>query len=216
MMKPAIHAVLFDLGGVILRTDDRGPRQALAESVGRTYAELDEIVFGNPAAQLAERGQASPEQVWEEIGRLLQLSPQQIPGFRRAFFDGDRVDAALVDWIASLRGAYRTGLLSNTWFKDLERFLREDLQIGDVFDVVISSARSGRAKPDAKIFHEALAALGVQAAETVFVDDNQANIEAANRLGFQTVRFLNASQARADLEALLHNPGRKPEAGAVG
>jgi len=119
MAKSSIRAVLLDLGGVILRTDDLRPRQALAESLGRTYAELDKIVFGNPVAQRAERGQATLEQVWEEISRVLHLDPQQIPAFRRDFFGGDQVDFSLVDWIASLRGSCYTGLLSNTWYRDL-------------------------------------------------------------------------------------------------
>lgn len=210
MSREEIRAVLFDLGGVILRTDDPEPRRLLAESVGCTYAELDEIVFGSPVAQLAERGQATSEQVWAEIGRRLRLDPAQVPAFRRAFFAGDKVDTGLVDLISRLRPAYRTGLLSNTWFRDLEGFLQDDLHIGGVFDVIISSARSGRAKPDPEIFQEALDALGTRAGETVFVDDNLENIQAASRLGFLTVHFSTVPQARAEFLALVDVPASLP------
>jgi glucose-1-phosphatase len=207
MVKPEIRAVLFDLGGVILRTDDPQPRIDLAQSLGRTYAELDAIVFNNSTAQLAEVGQASPEQVWGEIGQILGIEDEQIRSTRRRFFAGDTVDADLVSLIAHLHGRLRTGLLSNTWVKDLKQFIADDLHIADIFDVILSSAALGRAKPDAEIFFSALQALGTQAQETVFVDDNAANILAASRLGIQTVRFLNSAQTRHELLELIQAPG---------
>lgn len=206
-MKLNIRAVLFDLGGVILRTDDIQPRTELAQSLGRTYAELDEIVFKNPVAQMAERGQATSEQVWAEIARLLGIDSQQIRITRRRFFAGDKVDGELVGMIAQMRKRYRTGLLSNTWIKELATFLRDDLQIPDIFDVVLSSAALGKAKPGKEIYLSALDALGTQPGETVFVDDNLENIRAASQLGIHTVRFFNTAQAKSDLETFMTLPG---------
>ncbi len=205
--RSEIHAVLFDLGGVILRTDDPQPRKELAKSFNQTYAELDRIVFSNPVSQLAECGQATPEQVWAEIGRLLGINNQQIPVFRRRFFEGDRVDEELIKLISRMRGTYRTGLLSNTWIKDLAGFIHKDLKIPDIFDVILSSAALELAKPDEKIFIAALETLGTRAEETVFVDDNLENILAANRLGLRTIHFFNTIQTRDDLLALIQIPG---------
>lgn len=207
MEQTGIQAVVFDLGGVLLRTDDPRLRRELAESLGRTYAQLDEIVFNNPVARQAESGQATPEQVWAEVARMLNLTPEQVPDFRSAFFSGDRVDFPLVNFIGQIRGKYRTGLLSNTWIRNLEQFVYEELSIPRVFDVVISSARSGRAKPGTEIFMEMLAALDVRAEETVFVDDNFENVAAAARLGIHAVRFLDPSQLRHDLLTFLTLPG---------
>jgi glucose-1-phosphatase len=205
--KSKIQAVLFDLGGVILRTDDPQPRKELAQSFGLSYADLDTVVFSNPVSQLAECGQATPEQVWAEIGRRLNLDGQQISIFRRKFFGGDQVDQELIEIISRIRGPYRTGLLSNTWMKDLARFIGEDLNIPDIFDVILSSAALGRAKPDKEIFITALEVLGTRAEETIFVDDNLENILAASRLGLHTVHFLNSIQARNDLLALIQISG---------
>jgi FMN phosphatase YigB (HAD superfamily) len=33
----AIKAVIFDVGGVLLRTEDRAPREKMAEKLGLTY-----------------------------------------------------------------------------------------------------------------------------------------------------------------------------------
>jgi glucose-1-phosphatase len=200
--QPYIKAVIFDLGGVILRTEDPQPRVELAQRLGITRWELEEAVFNNPISQQAERGLATAEEVWAEVGRRLNLPGEEIVPVRRAFFGGDRVDFELIELIQQLRGQYTTALLSNTWLVDLPGFLRDDLQVPDTFDVVISSAQARVAKPDAEIFHLALEQVNAQPAEAVFVDDNAANIQAAAGLGIHTVRFLNPSQAQAELLAL--------------
>lgn len=207
-----IKAVIFDLGGVILRTDDPEPRRLLAERMGYTYAELDAIVFNNPVSQIAERGQATPEQVWSEIGHILKIPDSDVARFRREFFAGDIVDQSLVQLIKQIHSRFRTALLSNTWRKDLDHFIRQDLDIPNIFDLVISSAQVGIAKPDAQIFQLTLQSLAVQPGEAVFVDDNLANIEAAARLGIRAIRFLNSEQCHRDLLAHLHLPGFHPAA----
>ena len=207
--QPSLRAVIFDLGGVILRTDDPAPRTALAAQIGKTYAELDALVFASPVARLAEEGQASPDEVWEYVRQAAGLEAQAVRGFRRAFFGGDQVDFELVALIRSLRPAYTTVLLSNTWIVDLARFIDEDLRIPpNTFDVVISSAAAGIAKPKAEIFHLALARSGCRAPEAVFVDDNLANIDAAQALGIQTIHFRSSAQASAALRSLVHLPGK--------
>jgi len=205
-IRPAVRAVIFDLGGVILRTEDTGPRTALAERLGKTYTELDAIIFGNRVAQLCERGQAAPADVWTEAARLLDLPVAEIPRLRREFFAGDRVDQDLIGMLQGLRSTYRVALLSNTWFIDLPRFVREDLQIPDTFDIIVSSAAEGMAKPDPRIFHLALEKLGVEAGEAVFVDDNLQNIEAASQVGLHTVLFFSPAQLRRDLAMFIRLP----------
>lgn len=198
-----IKAVIFDLGGVLLRTDDPRPRTDLASRLGLTRLKLEEIVFNNPVAQQAEIGQATIEAVWNEVIRLLDLPAQEIPAVRRAFFGGDSVDFELIGFIQSLRPHYTTALLSNSWMVDLPRFLREDLQIPDTFDVIISSAQQGMKKPDAAIFQAALMQVNARPDEAVFVDDFAHNITAAAALGIHTVHFTRAEQARSELKALL-------------
>lgn len=202
-----IRAVIFDLGGVILRTDDPAPRQLLAERLGYTYAELDSIVFNNPISQKAERGLATPEQVWGEIGQKLQIPDHEVAYFLREFFAGDTVDKTLIQFIGQIHAQHQTALLSNTWRKDLDRYIKEDLHFPDIFDLVISSAKIGIAKPDARIFQLTLQTLGVRPDEAIFVDDNRANIEAAAQLGMQAIRFLNRDQCLRDLLAYLQLPG---------
>lgn len=199
----SIRAVIFDLGGVIVRTDDISQRTRLAERFGMTYADLDRLVFSSETAQRAECGLATPAEVWAVVAEQLHLPVEEMPAFEKAFFSGDSVDFTLVERIRSLRPAYTTAALSNTWLVDLPRYLSEEKHILDTFDVVISSAQCGMAKPAPEIFHHALELVGARPEETIFVDDNLRNVEAARALGIHAIRFLNTEQAWSELENLL-------------
>lgn len=204
-----IRAIIFDLGGVILRTDDPQPRLALAERMGMTRRELENAVFEHLASQKAEVGQATPAQAWEAIAQTVGLPMEEIPAFRKQFFGGDQVDFRLIEFIQKLRPRYTTALLSNTWIVDLQAFLREDLHIPDhTFDVVISSAQQQVAKPDPAIFRVALEAVQSAPHEAIFVDDFAKNIAAAAALGIRTVHFRDAKQAMDEILAMLGADGK--------
>lgn len=73
--------------------------------------------------------------------------------------------------------------------------------ISDLEDVMVSGD-VGVAKPDPRIFQLFIDTCGVVPSQTVFIDDTQANIDAAASLGFVTVLFTDARQLRRDLERL--------------
>jgi epoxide hydrolase-like predicted phosphatase len=207
-MAAEIKAILFDIGGVIVRTDDPAPRVRLAARFGLDRAGIDQLVFGSPIAQAAERGEAEEAAVWAHVQRELALTPEALAEFQSEFWRGDKADAALIDLLHSLRGAYRTGLLTNSWLREplslfWTRFGLSEAVVRGTFDVVVSSAAVGVQKPDARVYQAALTALGTKAEETVFVDDFAHNIQAARALGLQAVHFTGADQARRELMAIL-------------
>lgn len=202
--KLNIRAVIFDLGGVILRTEDPEPRLAVAARLGMTRAELEEIVFNNPVAREAERGQVNDAAVWAEVARRLQIPLEEIPDFSHEFFRGDRIDRNLVEFIRGLRPRYRTGLLSNTWTVDLASSLQTRYKIIDTFDVIISSAQQKMRKPEPEIFYLVLRELGVRPEEAVFVDDFQRNVKAAVETGIHGLHFTSPEQAIRDLHDQYH------------
>jgi epoxide hydrolase-like predicted phosphatase len=208
--EASIRAIIFDLGGVILRTDDPQPRLALARRMGMTRRELEGAVFDHLASQKAEVGGVTPAQAWEAIAQGIHLPVEEIPAFREQFFAGDKVDFRLIEFIQRLRPRYTTGLLSNTWIVDLPAFLRDDLNIPDrTFDAVISSARHQVAKPDPAIFRLALEAVQAAPHEAIFVDDFLKNITAAAALGIRTVHFRDAQQAMDEIRAILGDGGER-------
>ena len=54
-------------------------------------------------------------------------------------------------------------------------------------------------KPDPKIYQLLLDRFGLEASETVFIDDKHANVEAANAEGIRGLIFTDAATLRADL-----------------
>ncbi len=196
-----IQAVIWDFGGVLVRTEDKIPRTRLAERLGLTYAQIDQLVFGSPSAFQGAVGEISAVQHWQSICQTLNLPVEQAARLRQEFFAGDRLDQELVGYIRSLRPRYRTALLSNAW-DDLRQDL-EQLGLLDVFDETIISAEVRLRKPDLHIFQLAINRLGVNPAQAVFVDDFLENITAARQAGLAAIHFQNPEQARQELETLL-------------
>ena len=199
-----IRAIIWDLGGVLVRTEDFRPREQLAASFGMTRADLETLVFSGTSGSRAQNGEIDVTQHWENIREVLKLSPQEISAFQDTFWSGDRLDTALVDYIRSLRSSYRTALLSNA-FSDLRRAVEEVWHIQDAFDKIIISAEVGMTKPDQRIYQLALERIGAEPQEAVFIDDFTWNIDGARKAGLHTIHFQYPDQARADLEQLLDN-----------
>jgi glucose-1-phosphatase len=197
-----IRAVIFDLGGVLVRTDVRGPREQLAARLNMTYDELSALVFDSESALRATLGKLSSQGHWEAVREVLNLSKEEIRTFPGEFWGGDRLDHELVDTIRRLRPKYKTALLSNAW-DDLRAALDEQWSIIHDFDEIIISAEVGLAKPDARIFELVLDRLQVAPSEAVFVDDFLQNVEGARAAGLQAIHFKNSQQARTDLNELL-------------
>lgn len=210
-----IKGIIFDFGGVIMRTKDRKPRLNLAQKFGVSIEDLELLVFSSRTAKKAEIGSISAYQHWQEIARVLYSPEKDIPVIRQEFFAGDRIDWELLTNIQSKRGEYRTALLSNA-FDDLRAELTGDSpppsayhisktdHILDIFDDVIISAEVGFAKPDHRIYQYSAERLDLPIAECVFVDDFLPNVEGALSAGMNAIRFLNPGQARQDLEAILN------------
>lgn len=203
-----IRAVIWDLGGVILRTEDDAPRAELAQRLGMTRAELGALVFEGPWSQRASVGAITTPQLWAEVCDALNLPRAQWDALRREFFGGDRLDAALVDYVRALRPRYRTALLSNAW-DDLRAVLTQLLCIDDAFDELIISAEVGLVKPDPRIYQLAVERLGIAPHEAVFVDDLEQNVVGARQTGLHAIHFHSPEQARAEVEQVLALNGRK-------
>lgn len=200
----SIRAVLFDLGGVIVRTEYQAPRQHLAESLGMDYDDIDKIVFGggtNGSAARATLGQISEDEHWLNVMKILKQPASENARIRAEFFAGDIIDRTLLDFLRSIRPKYKTGLISNAWSGLRNYILRE--KFDDAFEYMIISSEVGAAKPDPKIFQIALEQLQVKANEAVFVDDFIENIEACQKVGMKGIHFRDVESAMKQLKAFL-------------
>ena len=78
------------------------------------------------------------------------------------------------------------------------------------------SGEKGVRKPSAEAFEAALAAVGREAGEVIFVDDSQANADAATGLGIAAIRFEGAATLRPLLLERLGLSVSPPPAGGGG
>jgi epoxide hydrolase-like predicted phosphatase len=196
-----IRAIFFDLGGVIVRTEYQSPRERLAERLGMEYDDLNRIVFDSETGYQASIGAITSLQHWEAVMKRLKRSSEEMAAIRDEFFAGDVVDREILNFLRSLRGTYKTGLISNAWSDLRDYIVREKME--DAFDHIIISAEVGVAKPEAKIFQIALEQAGVSPEEAVFVDDFYVNIEGCEKVGMKGIHFKDAQSALQHIKQLL-------------
>ncbi len=201
-MPNDIRAVIWDMGGVLLQEVDRAPRVKLAGEYNIELNELYTQVFASRSSQLAALGLITEEEHWSHVAQALGIPAKELARFQLRFWEGDRVNADLVDFITGLRGRYQTALLSNAW-SDTRKALDEYYGCLGIFDHIIISAEVKMAKPDPAIYREMLRRLKNEPGQTIFVDDLQENIDAANNLGIHGIRFENSAQAIEDVKRLL-------------
>ena len=198
-----IRAVIWDFGGVLLRTEDYTPRDKLAESIGKKREELEYLLYAGESSRSAQSGQITWQAHLDYVAGSLGLQPYEMEDFLERFWKGDRLDADLLNSIRSLKKHYKMGLLSNA-FENLRELIGEYWKFDDVFDKVIVSAEVGMMKPEARIYQLMLRELEVAAAEAVFVDDFLENVESAREVGLYAIHFKSPQQALGELEEILN------------
>lgn len=197
------QAVIFDFGGVLVRTFDYSGRRRWEQRLGLPTGGAEQLVFASMQARQATAGGAPASVIWEHVAQTLGLDAAQLQQFRHDFWAGDRLDTELVDYLRRLRPTYKTAILSNAWSNG-RRVIAQDYGLADAVDEIIVSADEGVAKPDARLYALAVQRLGVPAAAAIMVDDFVDNVNGAVAAGLTGVLFSNTAQVMADLNALLN------------
>jgi epoxide hydrolase-like predicted phosphatase len=182
-----IKAVIFDWGGVLMRTLDASGRRKWEKKLGLSLYAVDRVVHGSRSWKQAQSGVISDAAYWDDVAAQLGLNRDELSEFRRDYFSGDQLDHEMVGFIQGLRPRFKTALLSNASPK-LQDLLAE-LNVIDLFDVIVISGLVGVQKPHPDIYHAVLQRLALEPHETIFVDDFIENIRAAHDIGMQTLHF---------------------------
>lgn len=196
-----IKAVVFDFGGVLLRTEDQGGRERWEARLGLPPRGLSKLVFDSDAARRATAGDAGVDAVWGHVATTLQLEPAVLAELQKDFWSGDRLDDALVTLIKGLRPRYKTAILSNAW-PDGRGLFTQLFGASDTFDLFIISSEERLAKPDARLYQLAAERLGVQPSEVVFVDDFLHNVDGARAAAMQAIHYTPGLDVAAALRAV--------------
>lgn len=192
-MIKGIKHIIFDLGGVLLNIDYSLTENAFIKAGITNFPQL----YG-------QLKQTSLFDNWEmgKIGR-----EEFIAALKRATSHPITEDQILTAWNAmlldfplrrlqilqQLRLYYDLFLLSNTNEIHEEEFNKILYQahgmpnIGVFFDKVYLSHRVGLRKPMKEIFERVLEDNGLKAEQTLFIDDSPQHVEAAQKVGIQTI-----------------------------
>ena len=197
-----IKAIVFDVGGVLIRTEDgRKSRNELEASLGLPQGESEMLVFNGEMGRNAQLGNVTSDALYRWIGEHLKLDEAGLQRFKTAFWAGDRLDTELVDYIRRLKTAYTTCIISN-YMDALPHMLKTDYPAADAFHFTVVSAHVGVMKPDPTIFEYTLRLLNLRPEETVFIDDFMHNIEGCRQVGMHGIHFTPQTDLVAELGRL--------------
>lgn len=199
-----ITTVIFDMGGVILRTVDPTPRERMAEKLGCSRKELEALAFSGSTSIQSELGLISDMAHWRSVLDYFGNTNMTPESAYYEFFSGDEIDQELLNFIRWLKLKVKVGLLSNAWQNARVR-LGALFKFIDDFDVSIFSGEVGVRKPEKAIFDLMLKKLGSRADQSIFIDDFQVNIQGAKEAGLSTILFKNNSQTIAQLKRHLNS-----------
>ena len=203
-----IRNIAFDLGGVVLALSYE---QAVArfEEIGLRDARrhLDAFeqkgIFGD-----LEAGRITTETFRKELSLLVGRTLTHDECYYAWHGYVDHVPARNLEALLSLRGrGYQVCLLSNTnpfmmeWAN--RDFDGQGHPISYFFDAMYLSYQCGVMKPNREIFEMMLRGQQAQPEETLFVDDGQRNVEAADALGMHTLHPQNNEDWILPLEQIL-------------
>ena len=89
--------------------------------------------------------------------------------------------------------------LSN-WGTETFSMVRHEFDFLNLFDEIILSGEVKLIKPEPEIFELCLQKIGKPANQCLFIDDSEANIITAQRLGFDTVHFVSPEHLENELK----------------
>ena len=201
--------ILFDLGGVLLDLDIAKTENTLA-SFRKTKMDIGalEALFFEKL-MLFEKGAYSEELF---INFLLKHSNYKTHALdiinawnsMLNFVEKDRFDM-----VTQLTKHYNLFVLSNTnpihfqWLKQMNANMESSPKLFDLFEEMYFSHLIEQRKPDREAFEIVLSDANILASETLFIDDLEENIDAAQELGFMTYHLKSTDDLIPLCERLL-------------
>ncbi|MGX1809617.1 HAD family hydrolase [Nocardia sp. NPDC055321] len=138
-----------------------------------------------------ERGVITEAEFTQRISKELAVITgvdRDMGDFRDVWFAGRRPNSEFLDYLAGLKSeGYALALLSNN-VKEWEPHWRSIVPDG-LFDITVISADEGMRKPELAMFELTVERLSLEPQNCLFVDDDIANGEAAQKLGMAFHRF---------------------------
>ncbi|SEE94949.1 HAD family hydrolase [Jiangella alba] len=206
------QTVVFDLGGVLVDWDPRYLYRTLLPSEAEMERFLTEVTTPEwNTAQDAGRSWA------DAVAELTARHPEHaelIAAYDTRWIEtlGGHIDGT-VELLTELRDGGEVGLYALTnWSAEKFPHAVERFEWLSWFEGIVVSGTERLVKPDPRLFQVLLDRYGIDAASTVYIDDNPPNVDAAARLGMTSLHFTGPDRLRDELSQLgLVAPDRSSE-----
>jgi len=184
---PEIRGVYFDWGGVLA---EEGFREGL-KAIGSRGGLEPEAFFQAAVDVIWNTGYVTggcAEATWWEAVRTATGIAGTDAALRHEILSRFIPRPWMFDLVERLRAAgLRLGILSDqtNWLDELDA----ELRVFRHFDVVLNSFHEGHTKSEAAFFDMAVERMGVPAGATLFVDDNQGNVDVGRSRGLNCILY---------------------------
>jgi putative hydrolase of the HAD superfamily len=198
---PAIRAIFWDVGGVLLTNAwDHNER---AEALDHFHLDAKEFQDRHePLVSAFERGQITLD---EYLDRTVFYGERPFTKevFREFMFSLSRPFSGVLEFAQALTdsGRYFMGTINNE-SRELNNYRIEKFGLRRIFRLFVSSCYVGLRKPERDIYRVALETTQIPAEECCFIDDRAGNLECPAQMGMHTIEMKGLEQLRAELGGL--------------
>ncbi len=191
-----IKNIIIDFGGVIGTDADTIFTVVLSKHGIPKESALE---IWNKHWDAMANGSEHVESVWKTVKEYTTSDINNVIGDYHGLID---VNQNMLDLCSEMKKkGYKMGVLANETIEWMN-IKREKGKLNDIFDVVYSSADIKFPKPQNEAYLKTLESLNAKPEETLFIDDHERNIKAAEALGMQGLVFKNIVQLKNDLSEI--------------
>lgn len=213
MKSQKIKTIIFDFGGVILDIDPQITIKEFQKMGFKDVAKTKSKEFIEDIIRKFERGIYTPEVFRKRLRAFLELdvTDQQLDdAWNALIYD---IPAERIEVLEQVKKNYQILLLSNSNEIHYDLYVR-DLQLrfgyrefDALFDKSYFSFDMHLSKPDPEVYEFVMYQHDLVPSETLFIDDNEANIAAAAKLGLKTYLLEKPERVRDIFENGKLKPG---------
>jgi glucose-1-phosphatase len=192
-MASAISVVLFDMEGVLTHYDRNARTEHLAALTGAPPDAVRHAIWGSGLEARADAGELAPDDYLLALADLLghPVTREAWLAARRASITPNEAALELARQVAA---HHRIAVLTNNCSLVTGHLDYLNPAVAELFGRdVYGSSMFGAVKPAAQTYLGCVHHLGAAAAETLFIDDTQANVQGALDAGLQGYRFVDAA-----------------------
>ena len=208
LVPSTIKNLIFDLGGVILDLHFGRTYEAFARAGHRSVEEIRAMMDKSPFFNEYEKGLLTDHEFREAIRRMLQtnLSDEEIDASWIALLG--RIPLERLQLVKGLRSKFNVFLLSNTnsiHLRHIDKIVKTvsgEPALHSFFDEAYYSHVLKMRKPEIEIYEHVLKQHQLDPALTLFLDDNLANLQGAEKTGIKTFQVEHPDK----MMALFHEP----------